>query len=57
MIFCLVITKVLESEDQNNGVVASDELPNHELDALLSAVLVVLCGMNSEIQLSVKSCV
>ena len=57
MLFCFVSKKVLESEDQNNGIVAIDKLPNHELDALLSAGLVVLCGMNSEIQLSVKSCV
>ena len=56
MLFCLVITKALESDDQNNGIGATDKLPNHELDALLSAVLVVLCGMNSEIQLSVKRC-
>ena len=56
MLFCFVSKKVLESEDQNSRIVATDKLPNHELDALLSAVLVVLCGMNSEIQLSVKRC-
>ena len=53
----LLVFGVLGCEDHHNGIVASDKLPNHEFDALLSAVLVVLCGMNSEIQLSVKSCV